>query len=210
MQSKTSEKVADVKFSSTSKDGFLPRSSHNLLANSGSSNDHKDLNRVIGNSIADKGIVLMDPLQTSPALPTKQGGKIRTKISTGLEQVRAQRGGTNMIRDENLKSSKDEYQLENAKSLSTFFNPDNNISDKTFKSTKPFPDINFSSSNSVKPSINVGQLDTLSQAPLVSKSSREIISKNQDILTRKAGAYGTYGISSIHTSTITGNIERNT
>jgi hypothetical protein len=193
-----------VKFSSISKDGYLPRSSHNVVANSDSNNDHKYLNPVIGNSIADKSIVLMDTLQTSSALPTKQGGKIRTKISTGLEQVRAQRGGKNMIGDENLEYSKDEYQLKNTKSLSTFLNPVNNLSDKTFESIKPFPDINFSSSSSVKPSLNVGQLDTLSQAPLVSKSSREIISKNQDILTRKAGAYETYGTSSSHTSTITG------
>ena len=203
-RSKNSEQVTDGKLPVT-KDGDLTKSSYNLAANAGSSNDHKDLKCVINNCVTEKSIVLTDPVQTSSILQTKQGGKIRAKIATGLEQVRAQRGGTNIKSDENIESSKDDYELNNAKSFSTFINPANNFSDKNFKSATAFPGINFPPSSSVN--LSLSHIDTLSQAPLVSKSSRDIISKNQDILTRKAGAYEIHGTSSSHTSKITGNVE---
>merc|ERR1712156_670186 len=49
------------------------------------------------------------------AIPAKQGGKMKTKISSGLEQVRAQRSGVNSNYELSVESSSNENQLQNNK-----------------------------------------------------------------------------------------------
>merc|ERR1719367_1714950 len=91
-----------------------------------------------------------------PAIAAKQGGKMKTKISSGLNQVRAQRSGANSNNELTFESSSNENELQNTKSLSMFFNSSKSDTEKSMK----LPDINFSSSNNIKSIIEKKTSDT--------------------------------------------------
>jgi len=119
--------------------------------------------------------------------PEKFGGKIKTKLQSGLEQAKAQRGSATLKKDEALESTSETYRLQETKSLSSFLAPNNTLTGNRGFS---IPNIDTSSPQTAKPTNCVENLDRpLLQSPLVSKSSLKSIEKNQDILTRKAGAY---------------------
>ena len=119
--------------------------------------------------------------------PEKIGGKIKTKLQSGLEQAKAQRGSASLKKDEALESTSETYRLQETKSLSSFLAPNNTLTGNRGFS---IPNIDTSSPQTAKPTNCVENLDRpLLQSPLVSKSSLKSIEKNQDILTRKAGAY---------------------
>ena len=205
MQSKIPGAHVDTNPSSITKsEKIFAKSSHNLLSNSHSNKYRQDQSRSTVNNIADSKVVMPNTMGTT-SLPAKQGGKIKTKIAGGLEQARVQRGCTSIKDEEHTDSTKDGHRLQDAKSLSMFMNPGSKPSDKNNMS---FPTINFSSASPVKPSLRADHLGTsISPAPLVSKASREVIDKNQDILTRKAGAYDHLNPTSSHISTNTGTLD---
>ena len=124
-------------------------------------------------------------VDTNFSLSTKQGGKIKTKIGSGLAQARAQRGCATVRSEEG--SNPNNEQLQATQSLSTFLNPNHKL---PISATMTFPNINFSSSSPLRSDLSKENIDTsFSQKALVSKASQGIIDKNQEILTRKAGAY---------------------
>ena len=127
----------------------------------------------------------------------KQGGKIRAKVGAGLEQVRAQRGGITINREEtsNL-SDNNQQELQATKPFNQFICPSSGSTSNNL--TNPFPKIDFGSSSTCSTAssnttniLQPGSADisSFSPKPLASKTNRDIIEKNQQILTKKAGAY---------------------
>ena len=130
------------------------------------------------------------------AFGLKQSGKIRAKIGAGLEQVRAQRGGIIINREQtsNL-SDNNQQQLQATKPLNQFICPSSGSTSNNL--ANPFPKIDFASSSTCPTASNTtnmlqpgsADISSFSPKPLTSKTSRDIIEKHQQILTRKAGAY---------------------
>ena len=119
-----------------------------------------------------------------PAIATKQGGKMKTKISSGLNQVRAQRSGANSNNELTFESSSNENELQNTKSLSMFFNSSKSDNEKSMK----LPDINFSPSNDIK-SIIEKKTDTA--MPIKPLGTKFCLLPNDDKknVSLKTGAY---------------------
>ena len=144
------------------------------------------------------------------AFGLKQGGKIRAKVGGGLEQVRAQRGGIIINREEtsNL-SDNNQQQLQAAKPLHQFLCPSSGNSSNNL--TNPFPKLDFTSSSrcsTASGTANMAQpgsadISSFSPKPLASKASRDIIEKHQQVLTRKAGAYDESIDSTVRSQNIT-------
>ena len=119
-----------------------------------------------------------------PAIATKQGGKMKTKISSGLNQVRAQRSGANSNNELSFESSSNENELQNTKSLSMFFNPSKSDNEKSMK----LPDINFSSSNDIK---SIIEKNTDTAMPIKPFGTKFCLPPNDDKknVSFKTGAY---------------------
>jgi hypothetical protein len=83
-----------------------------------------------------------------PSIASKQGGKMKTKISSGLEQDRAQRFVTKSKNELSLESSSDGSELQNTKSLSMFLKSAASDTEKSLK----LPNINFTASSNVSSS----------------------------------------------------------
>ena len=197
VQSKPLEKPVVANVSCLKSEGSKNENSNNFSSSSKPSDYHQVYNKSLNNKDTNKSVGISDAMFSQPS---NQGGKIRTKIGGGLEQVRAQRGSTSMKTNADLKSVEHDYQLKDTKSLSMFMTPENVLINKN----TPFPNIDISSipDNSI---VKSKSLDTsFFQTPLVSKTSREIIEKNQNILTKKAGAYETHQTSSSQVYTNTG------
>ena len=119
-----------------------------------------------------------------PAIATKQGGKMKTKISSGLNQVRAQRSGANSNNELTFESSSNENELQNTKSLSMFFNSSKSDNEKSMK----LPDINFSPSNDIKSMI---EKKTDTAMPIKPLGTKFCLLPNDDKknVSLKTGAY---------------------
>ena len=118
------------------------------------------------------------------AIPAKQGGKMKTKISSGLEQVRAQRSGVNSNYELSVESSSNENQLQNTKSLSMFLKSDGSDKEKNNK----LPNINFTIPSNVTP-LEKKNLDvSLPINPLRAESSQNQLDEKKN-LANKLGVF---------------------
>ena len=125
----------------------------------------------------------MDSSTVVPAVATKQVGKMKTKLNSGLNQVRAQRSGVNSNNELSIESSLDGSQLQNTKSLSMFFNSSKSDTEKNMK----LPNINFSPSSNVKPLIEKKDSDFLMPSVLLGTKSEHV--EAQKNISIKTGAY---------------------
>jgi len=118
------------------------------------------------------------------AISAKQGGKMKTKISSGLEQVRAQRSGVNSNYELSVESSSNENQLQNTKSLSMFLKSDGSDKEKNNK----LPNINFTIPSNVTP-LEKKNLDvSLPINPLRAESSQNQLDEKKN-LANKLGVF---------------------
>ena len=127
-----------------------------------------------------------DAVSNTPvsAIPAKQGGKMKTKISSGLEQVRAQRSGVNSNYELSVESSSNENQLQNTKSLSMFLKSDGSDKEKNNK----LPNINFTIPSSVT-ELEKKNLDaSLPINPLRAESSQNQLDEKKN-LANKVGMF---------------------
>ena len=120
-----------------------------------------------------------------PAIAAKQGGKMKTKISSGLNQVRAQRSGANSNNELSFESSSNENELQNTKSLSMFFNSSKSDTEKSMK----LPDINFSSSNNIKSIIEKKTSDTAMPIKPLGTEFSLLPNDDKKNVSYKTGAY---------------------
>ena len=120
-----------------------------------------------------------------PSITSKQGGKMKTKISSGLEQVRAHRIGTNSKNELSLESSSDGSQLQNTKSLSMFLKSGASDTEKSLN----LPNINFSASSNVTASAAGKTSDATLLSNLISSKSSQQLIDDQRNSSNNLGAY---------------------
>ena len=110
---------------------------------------------------------------------------MKTKISSGLEQVRAQRFVTNSKIELSLESSSDGSELQNTKSLSMFLKSGASDTENSLK----LPNINFTASSNVSSSAAGKHSDaSLFSNPIGTKSSKQPI-EDKNNSSNNPGAY---------------------